>query len=273
MDLNEVDIDAIVRAVVERLAVAARAAESVEPRTAVAAIAPPPPAAPVAAPVTSPPSSPESAASARTAVLSDAVITLRSLAGLSSAVRQVSVLPKAVLTPSARDWFRNRGIEVVRASAVVSPGAGSPGAGSVGDGSVGDAKLGKLYLHSNLGPLRGNAWRAALVESNWEWESLVACPAPQAVAELAAVLGPPNRLALLVTRETHYAVCQANRHSTVRAAAAATVDEARDAYRQLRANLLVVDPSRAPDYALGRVLREFLRPGPRSAPTEPRGGS
>jgi ribose 5-phosphate isomerase RpiB len=75
-------------------------------------------------------------------------------------------------------------------------------------------------------------------------------------------------LGLLICQGTIAAVCLANRHRSVRAAAAADMDAAREAMETVGANLLVVDPERIPRAEFIRLATFFCRQGPRPCPEE-----
>jgi len=256
---EQFDIDAIVREVVARLVAAAAAPSTPAASTPVSTSVPPASSkspVPTAGPARSAPAATDLA-------LTESVVTVASLASrVTSNIRRLVVSPRAVVTPSARDWLRNRSIELTRASET-----------AIANATAKPATVGKLYLHSTSPNSQMRSWSQRIVDSGWEVESLVPCPAHQAAAELSAVLGPRNRLGLLLTRETLTAVCLANRHANVRAAEVSTVDAARTAVLQIHANLLIVDPVRSGEFGLRRIVQEFLRVGPRDAPAQWRGGA
>jgi len=253
MKAEPLDIDAIVREVLAKLVATAKpsAPSAIAPSVpAVASV----PATPIATTVVHTPV-------ATDLVLVESVVTVALLAArVSSTTRRLVVAPRAVVTPSARDWLRTRSIELARTSLAVGAAA-KPTA------------VGKFYLHSTLPNSPARAWSQRIVDAGWELENLVPCPVAQAAAELSAVLGQRNRLGLLLTRETTAAVCLTNRHDNVRAAEVSNVETARAAVQQIHANLLIVEPSRCGEFGLRRIVQEYLRVGPRDAPAKWRGES
>ncbi len=252
MSAQPLDIDAIVREVLAKLA-------------AVVPSAPPPSGSstvPAASATSAPaPATPLTRVETADLTLTDQVVTVDSLAAaVTAGTRRLIVSPRAVVTPSARDWLRARAIELTRVAAPAS-------------NSTKTSLIGKLYLHATRAHSATRSWGQRIVESGWELESLVPCDLVQAAAELAAVLSSTNRLGVLLTNETTAAVCLANRHAHVRAAVAASVDDVRVALRQIQVNLLIADPARAGDFVQRRMIQEFLRFGPRDAPRPWRGDS
>lgn len=259
------DIDAIVREVVARLAAASSSLR--EPATSASPVASNVVApnvvapnavaktadskSPVAATTGAAPSEPSADVS-----LLGSVVTVDLLARqVPAGARRILVAPRAVVTPAARDWLRARSLELVRVAATATAAT-----------TAKSTTLGKFYLHGTLPHVASTDWTQRIAAAGWELEKLVPCPARQAAAELAAVLGPTNRLGLLLTRETLSAACLANRFDNVRAAEATNVEGARAAVREIHANLLIVDPTRAGPFVLKQMTQEFLRVGPRDAP-------
>lgn len=250
MKAETLDIDAIVREVLAQLAAAAPSRSSSAPATNSSA----------SSSLNSSPSSATTPPVASNMAVNDAVVTVAVLEARANATtRTVTVGPRAVVTPAARDWLRAKAIELSR-SVASAPAAAKP------------AAIGKVYLHATSALGTSRSWTRRILEAGWELESLVPCAVVQAAAELSAVLGPRQRLGVLLTHDVAAAVCLANRHANVRAALAASVEEVRSAVAQIHANLLVVEP-RLGDFAVRRIVQEFLRTGPRDAPAAWRGAS
>lgn len=244
MNVESLDIDRLVREVVRRLAEAHNAGSggaAVTPRSS-----------PAPVPTPSPP--------ADRWRVSERLLTLSSLASMPPATRVLEVPRGTVVTPAVRDRLRQL--------RVVLEFGESIGGATVG---VATATIGKLYLHAVAAGGRGTspaALAGGLGRSAWTVEPLVAAPLPQAVAELAAVLDGPTRLAVLLAPDSALAVCLANRRSNVRAVAATDKSGIESAVRGWAANLLVLDPTHRSPTTLRGLVEVFVRSGPRSCPPD-----
>jgi hypothetical protein len=181
---------------------------------------------------------------------------------------------KAVVTPTALDLLRKQGIELQRdsntdallggAAASLPTAVGRSGKKTL-EGSA-SARLGTLYVHGDDPAVPQRNWQSIWPRDRWLVESLVACPLPQAIAELAAVLSSSGRLGILLSSEPDAAVWLANRQTTLRATMAGTVDAVRTAVQSIGANLLIIAPQRTPAYSSRAIVRQFLADGPRICP-------
>ncbi|MFO0817971.1 MAG: hypothetical protein U1A77_08520 [Pirellulales bacterium] len=194
--------------------------------------------------------------------LTTRLVTLESLAARPASARILSVARGTVVTPAARDQLRQWRIELKFVEAV---------GGEVAKRSA--APVGKLYLHGATGVKISASLVKSLGSLGWAIEPLVPAPLPQAIAELAAVLGEPTRIGVLLTPDRDLSLCLANRWSTVRALA---VDDKaigvkasiETAVRQWGANLLVLDHRRASEPTLRGWIEGFAKLGPRDCPPE-----
>ena len=110
---------------------------------------------------------------------------------------------------------------------------------------------------------------APLVASLTRETTIARIPAANLVGgidALAAQVGGGESLGLLVTDETAAALCLANRHAAIRAAAVADADEVSAVSRAIGANVLVVSPADRGTAALTAVARAFCRQGPQPCP-------
>jgi hypothetical protein len=206
--------------------------------------------------------------------LDQRLITQATLQGRLAGIRQLIVPSKAVVTPTALDLLRKQGIELQRdsntdallggAAASLPTAVGRSGKKTL-EGSA-SARLGTLYVHGDDPAVPQRNWQSIWPRDRWLVESLVACPLPQAIAELAAVLSSSGRLGILLSSEPDAAVWLANRQTTLRATMAGTVDAVRTAVQSIGANLLIIAPQRTPAYSSRAIVRQFLADGPRICP-------
>jgi hypothetical protein len=162
------------------------------------------------------------------ATIGERVVTLELVARLPAGTRQVTVPPRAVVTPSARDFARDKGIAIVHASA--SPAA-TPAAA---------ARLFVVAHADCVGDVAGRA--AAIVRSvpgAWQIPPSGLADVLQALATHASRDGA--RAVLLTGRPTA-AVILANRHPSVRGVSGRDAAALNAATAETAANLLVVHP-------------------------------
>ncbi|MFV1967403.1 MAG: hypothetical protein ACC628_18390 [Pirellulaceae bacterium] len=179
--------------------------------------------------------------------LDERVVTLAAIRDRLRGIRHVRLCPKAVITPSARDEFRKRGIAVERHAA--EPGV------TPGNATLVIARADTNYDASALLRQVGGA--------SIEASGLVA-----AVETLAERVPDDRQVGVLLTARTAPALCLANRHSGVRAALGGSAGMVRDAVQSMGANLLVIDPANRSLTDLANTLREFIRGGIRNCPAE-----
>lgn len=162
------------------------------------------------------------------ASIGERVVTLELVARLPAGTRQVTVPARAVVTPSARDFARDKGIAIVHASAA---SAGTP-AGSARPFVVAHADC--------VGDVAARA--AAIVRSvpgAWQIPPSGLADVLQAIATHASRDGA--RAVLLTGRPTA-AVILANRHPSVRGVSGRDAAAVNAAAAETAANLLIVHP-------------------------------
>jgi hypothetical protein len=171
-------------------------------------------------------------------VLSDHVLTEAILEEKLKGAKSVRFAPKAVLTPTARDYLRRNGIEwayATKAAAERKSGGGSVAA---------------LVVRST--PVLSRVITDVLPGARTE---LLSCPddaAKLAIAEIAR--GGVGR-AVIFAEQTHRAACLANRHEAVKAVAVRDVAEVAAVRKQLRANVWCLDPGGRGYFDLRNVVR------------------
>jgi pyruvate/2-oxoglutarate dehydrogenase complex dihydrolipoamide acyltransferase (E2) component len=172
--------------------------------------------------------------------LSQPVIARETIARRAAAARAIVVPARAVITPAARDLLRERGVEIRRAEAVAEAAV-------------------RLAM--------------GMAECDYQPASLVARLEAQAIAtqrlahvglievvdELCQHVRLGGARGLLLTGETHAALCLANRVAGVRAARAGCERGVRRAREAVGVNLLVLDPAGKSLHQIERAVVEFCR--------------
>ena len=201
-----------------------RIVEEVLRRIAAEATAPARPAATA----TSTPAPAPAAAAASTVTLSERVITLDMLVRLPAGTRRVTLSPRAVVTPSARDHARDIGLDIVTTagSVAAAPAAARPFAIS----------------HADCG---GDAGRrcAAIARAVPAAQQLPPSGLADVVAALAAHAARDGGRGVLLTGRPAVAAILANRHPGVRAVVGRDAAGVARTTAECSANLLVVNPA------------------------------
>ena len=177
--------------------------------------------------------------------LADMVITGDLLAErVKTAGGRILVSPKAILTPTAKDYIRIHRLEVVR-SAGEKKGAATKAAWKlivVTNASAVDR------LYPELGP----AWS----------RELLGCPDDAATLVISELSRGEIDGAVILARQSFRAACRANRHEKVRAAAVRDAAEVRAARGEMRLNTIAIDPSGKTYFELRNMFAAFTAPWP-----------
>jgi hypothetical protein len=230
--LDAAAIQALVAEVVRRI----QAGQAAAPRSA----APPVPAAATATP-----------AAAAGAAITERVITLAMIERVPAGVQAVSAVATAVITPSAADRARERGITIVRGGPATPAVASRPfviaQAACRSDASARTSAIARAIPGAQQLPTSGLA---------------------DVVAALAGHASRDAALGVLLTSRPAVALVLANRSASLRAVtgrdAAAIASAAADA----AANLLIIDPAAFSGGALDRLCIDFHRRPSAPVPTE-----
>lgn len=184
--------------------------------------------------------------------IAERVITLASIERIPDGVRQVAAVATAVITPSAADRARERGITVVRGSA----SAAAPLV--IRPFLIAQAACGNHAL----------ARAAAIARAVPGAQQLPASGLADVIKALAGHASRDGARGILLTGTPAVAVVLANRSASLRAVtgrdAAAVAAAAADA----AANLLVVDPGTFVGSSLERFCAEFHRTPAATIPPE-----
>jgi hypothetical protein len=189
------------------------------------------------------------AAKAKQLCLDDRVVSLAAIKDRLQGIRHVCLTPQAVVTPSARDEFRKRGITVERRVAESPTADNAVPLAIVRAETSYDATELLRQVGGNLIATAG----ASLAD---------------AVAALVKRVQGERELGVLLTTRAAPALCLANRHAGVRAAWGGSVRMTREAIASAGANLLILNPVGCTQEDLVARLREFARGGPRACPAE-----
>jgi hypothetical protein len=200
------------------------------------------------APVSSAPLRPAPAAGV---TLAERVITLASIERVPAGVHAVSAVANAVITPSAADRARERGITIVRSGATPSSVPSRPfviaQAACRGDAAGRTAAIARTIPGAQQLPASGLA---------------------DVVTAVAAHASRDAARGVLLTSKPAVAMVLANRSPSLRAVsgrdAAAIMAAAHDA----AANLLIVDPATFSAGSLERLCADFHRSPPAAVPAE-----
>jgi hypothetical protein len=213
------------------------------------------PAAPVAPGAKAKPASdPESTQPAIR--LAQAIVTAEVLeANVPKGSRQITISPKAILTPAALDVVRARHLWVQRET---SPKG------------VASATARRLAIVVRSTPVLDRL----LVDQAGAWRrELLGCPDDAAgLATSSICRGDADVIAIFAT-QNYRAACRANRNDRVRAVALKAVDELAIATSQLRVNTVCIDPTGRPEFELRRWLEAMSKLGQASISGERAAGA
>jgi hypothetical protein len=186
-----------------------------------------------------PPTAParEASATAAGVTLASTVISLAMLEKLPSGTSRVIVAPGAVITPSAREHARDKGLVIDRASAA-------------GGAALSESPL--LVAQAECGPT-GAARAAAIVRAVPAAAHLPVSGIADVVAQLAVHASRDGARGVLLAGRPALAAALANRSASLRAVTARDPAALATAAAECNANLLVVDPASFPAAGLVRL--------------------
>lgn len=181
------------------------------------------------------------------ATIPERVVTVASIERIPAGVRQVAAVPTAVITPSAADRARERGITIVRGSPMAAAAPTRP-----------------FFIAQAA--CRGDvATRAAAIaRAIPAAQSLPASGLADVIAALAGHASRDAARGILLTSRPAVAAVLANRSASLRAVTARDAATLAAAAADAAANLLVVDPAAFPAGGLERLCGDFHR-GPSAA--------
>jgi len=182
-------------------------------------------------------------------LLSGRVVSVGDLEGRLGNAKAVVVERGAVVTPAAKDLLKTKNV----ALAFRSSAGGSQKRHAL---VVGQADTD--YEPAEL--MRALAHEAASIER------LAKTGLSGVVREMCEQVSKGGQLGLLFTGKPTVALCLANRHRGVRAATASDARQVGQAVTEVGVNLLIVEPEGRSSFELMKMVGEFLRGGERCCP-------
>jgi len=171
-----------------------------------------------------------------------AVVTGELLEKSIGGAKKVRIAPKAILTPSARDFIRQRGLEIVRETA---PSAKAPAAAW-------------RVLISSAGPQVGSALDD-LRSSGVGFDRQLTGTIEEAISAATSVLSRGEMKGIVVlTGSPELAACLANRCERIHAVALRDVTALSDIRRQFQPNLIAIDSVNKNTFELRQTLKAVL---------------
>jgi hypothetical protein len=200
---------------------------------------------------TRPPAAAAAAVTAAAATIAERVVTVASIERIPQGVRQVAAVPTAVITPSAADRARERGITIVRGGPLVASAPTRP------------FFIAQAARHGDVA-----ARAAAIARAIPAAQSLSASGLADMIAALAGHASRDAARGILLTGRPAVAVVLANRAASLRAVTARDAANLAAAAADAAANLLVVDPATFPGGSLERLAADFHRSPAATIPLE-----
>lgn len=183
--------------------------------------------------------------------IAERVVTLASIERIPDGVRQVAAVATAVITPSAADRARERGITIVRGSA-------SPAAAAARPFLIAQAACGS----------HASARAAAIARAVQGAQQLPASGLADVISALAAHASRDAARGILLTGKPAVAVVLANRSASLRAVTGRDAASVAAAAAEAAANVLVVDPATFAAGALERLCNDLHRRAAAAIPPE-----
>ena len=174
-----------------------------------------------------------------TKTLTAGVVSLAVLEKLPPGTTRVIVPAAAVITPSARDHARERGLEITRTVPGVTPEATRPFLVAQADSPTAAATA-AVIARTIPGALR-----------------IPASGLSDVITALATHASRDGARGVLFTGRTGVAAVLANRSASLRAVTGRDAPAVAAAATETAANLLIVDPASLPAPVLGRLVAEF----------------
>lgn len=174
--------------------------------------------------------------------ISEKVITADLLADRLNGERSITVPAKAIVTPAAKDFLKEQGIDLQRCDAAkAKPAAPTPGNAVPSKGNTpAKTELAPLLIIVKHTDAVANLWEH--LQPAWKRE-LVGCPddaAKLAIGELSR--GGASQVVILA-EQTFRAACLANRSDRVKAVPITSLLDIKSARTQIRVNTWCVDPT------------------------------
>lgn len=191
---------------------------------------------------------------------------------LSASEKKIQIRSSAVLTPSARDWCRERGIEIVR-----TPSSGTAKSGTANSPASNSTSLDARAVSSNA-ELAGHPVETAakprrlFIAGSSSWVSNLEkqlCPRQtqidsphaddaSAMRSVARAIRSGNPTAMAIVAAPHSALWQAARDDALRPAIVSQWIDLPDVLREVPTNVLIVPSNRWNIAGVANIARHFL---------------
>lgn len=183
--------------------------------------------------------------------ITENVVTAEVLLAHVAGQSRIAVRDRAIVTPAAWDTARERGIEIVRASATAAEQGNAKPVTAKKQGHPAGVDLPQLLVvHSTDAVER--VWED--IRDRWRRE-LLGCPDDAAALAISAICRGETSTVVMLATQTHRAACLANRNEQVKAVAIRDAGDVRTIRKQLRANVWCLDPAGKSWFELRTLLR------------------
>jgi hypothetical protein len=176
--------------------------------------------------------------------ITELVVTQALLAETVNGAKQVRIRPAAILTPSARDFIRNHGIEIIRESSSRSTSTG----------------VRWQIIATVSTPEIAAAVEGLKVRGICAAFRLAGLPVEAASQAVSALCRGETAKVVVFTSQPEFVACLANRNDQVRAAAVADAAAGERVQRTLNPNLIAIDPSAKGVHELKGLLKTITLP-------------
>jgi hypothetical protein len=173
--------------------------------------------------------------------ISAQVVTQAVLAESINGSTTVRIGPKAIVTPSALDFVRQRGIEIVRESATLMSTAAARWQVIV------------TTSHPHIAPAVDGLQQYGIKCDS----RLSGLPAEAAAQATSAICRGDADKVIVFTAEPELVACLANRNERIRAAAIGDAAALARTQRELKPNVLTLDPSNRSVHEIRTLLKAF----------------
>ena len=174
--------------------------------------------------------------------LADLIITADVLSEKAAGQQQVAIAPKAIVTPSARDWLRHNRVELIR-------GAASKAAEDTIESD-------RLVITHSTDQTIDRVLEEADRPANGEWKrKSVSCADEAAKKVIGEFRRESSRVIVVLTSEPEVVACLANRSEKVKAAVITDAAAVAKVKSRLDGNVFVIDPAGRSFFELRNILR------------------
>lgn len=189
--------------------------------------------------------------------LRESVIGLETLRGIPSGVTAIQVASKAVVTPAARDWLRDRGVSISRSGEnATKPSVAATSTASVQTANTSvETALPRLFIAGAVDWLPGLAKQ--LCPKQTKVAERVADDA-SVVRAIAVAIRSGHRSGLALVDAPHSALWQAARDDLLRPAVVSQWSDLAEIFREVPVNLLILPSKRWGVAGAANIARRFL---------------